>query len=78
MIDEGVTEISGNKPVNPSGGLLAKGHPTGATGIAQICELVWQLRGEAGQRQVKDPKIGLAHCVGGGWAEACGVNILKK
>lgn len=78
LIDEGATEITGHMPVNPSGGLLAKGHPVGATGIAQICELVWQLRGQAGQRQVNNPKVGLAHSIGGGWAEACGVNILKK
>jgi acetyl-CoA acetyltransferase len=65
LIDEGRTEITGPIPVNPSGGLLAKGHPVGATGVAQICEIFWQLRGEAGKRQVADPKIGLTENGGG-------------
>lgn len=65
LIDEGKTELSGKIPVNPSGGLLAKGHPLGATGVAQVAEIVWQLRGEAGKRQVSDTKVGLTHCVGG-------------
>lgn len=47
------------KPVNPSGGLLSRGHPVGATGLAQIAEIAWQLRGEAGERQVKNAKVGL-------------------
>jgi len=75
LIDEGITEIGGRIPVNTSGGLLSKGHPLGATGVAQICELVWQLRGQAGQRQVKDPKLGLAHTQGN---QACCINMLKK
>ncbi|HVA78162.1 MAG TPA: thiolase family protein [Candidatus Binataceae bacterium] len=65
LIDEGTTEITGRIPVNPSGGLLAKGHPVGATGVAQICEIFWQLRGEAGKRQVRNPKIGLTENGGG-------------
>jgi benzoylsuccinyl-CoA thiolase BbsB subunit len=65
LMEEGVFNITGRIPVNVSGGLLGKGHPTAATGIAQICELVWQLRGQAGQRQVNHPKAGLAHCCGG-------------
>lgn len=65
LIDEGVTEINGRIPVNTSGGLLAKGHPVGATGVAQICEVYWQLRGEAGKRQVNQPKIGLTENGGG-------------
>ena len=65
LIDEGRTEINGKIPVNPSGGLLAKGHPVGATGVAQICEIFWQLRGEADQRQVANPKIGLTENGGG-------------
>ncbi|HUY27701.1 MAG TPA: thiolase family protein [Candidatus Binataceae bacterium] len=65
LIDEGTTEITGRIPVNPSGGLLAKGHPVGATGVAQICEIFWQLRGEAGKRQVHNPKIGLTENGGG-------------
>ncbi|MFX0125706.1 MAG: acetyl-CoA acetyltransferase [Candidatus Hodarchaeota archaeon] len=51
-IRNGETEITGRFPVNPSGGLKARGHPVGATGVAQLCELVWHLRGEAGERQV--------------------------
>jgi len=52
-------------PVNPSGGLKAKGHPIGATGTAQITELTEQLRGEAGERQVEDARVGVAHNLGG-------------
>lgn len=63
--EEGRTSLEGEIPVNPSGGLKARGHPLGATGVAQIVELVWQLRGEAEDRQVKDARIGLAHNVGG-------------
>jgi benzoylsuccinyl-CoA thiolase BbsB subunit len=64
-IEEGVNEISGRKPINPSGGLLGKGHPLGATGVAQIREIVLQLRGEAGRRQIEGARIGLAHNRGG-------------
>ena len=52
-VEEGVTRLDGDLPINPSGGLKARGHPVGATGVAQIAELTWQLRGEAGGRQVK-------------------------
>jgi acetyl-CoA acetyltransferase len=65
LVDEGVTALGGRVPVNPSGGLLAKGHPVGATGVAQVCELFWQLRGEAGSRQVAGAKVGLAENGGG-------------
>jgi acetyl-CoA acyltransferase len=78
LIDDGVTEIGGRIPVNPSGGLLAKGHPVGATGVAQICEIFWQLRGEAGKRQVANPKIGLTENGGGmvrGEAAAMSVHV---
>ena len=82
FIDEGETELTGKIPVNPSGGLLAKGHPLGATGIAQVVEIVWQLRGKAGKRQIPDAKVGLAHCVGGVVdgldLGACTVHILKR
>lgn len=54
--------------VNPSGGLLAKGHPLGATGVAQMVELMWQLQGRAGKRQSNAPRIGVAQCTGGGIA----------
>ena len=73
---EGRTEISGDIPTNTDGGLLAMGHPFGATGIRMIHETVTQLRGEAGQRQVKDPKVGLAHCSGAG--DISTIHILKK
>lgn len=62
--------------VNPSGGLLSKGHPIGATGIAQMCELVWQLRGEAGARQVEGARVGMQHNVGLGGASI--VTVLRK
>ncbi len=65
LIDSGYTELTGNLPVNTSGGLLAKGHPIGATGVAQICELFDQLRGEAGDRQVQGAKLALAENGGG-------------
>ena len=74
--DEGYFEIDGTLPVNLSGGLLAKGHPTGATGVANLYEICTQLRGEAGQRQLKKPSIGLAHVIGLG--SACGIHILEK
>lgn len=64
-VEEGLTEIDGKIPINPSGGLKSKGHPVGATGIAQVVEVVTQLRGKAGERQVKDAKIGLTHNLGG-------------
>src|SRR5579884_2438539 len=58
-------DLGGRRPINPSGGLLGKGHPLGATGVAQVVELVRQLRGEAGVRQLADVTVGLAHCRGG-------------
>ena len=61
----GVTALGGQIPVNPSGGLKSKGHPVGATGIAQIREAVLQLRGEADGRQVKDARWGLTQNMGG-------------
>lgn len=82
FIDSGAPELKGRCPVNPSGGLESKGHPFGASGIAQVIELVWQLRGQAGQRQVSvSPKLAFAE-VHGGWvapeAAAIGVAILKR
>jgi acetyl-CoA acetyltransferase len=59
------TWLGGELPVNPSGGLLSRGHPVGATGIAQVCELTWQLTGRAEARQVTGAKVGLAYCKGG-------------
>jgi len=75
-VKEGATGLNGSLPVNPSGGLKSKGHPVGATGIAQICELFWQLTGQAGKRQVDDPTIGMAHNIGGFGNNAV-VTVLK-
>jgi acetyl-CoA C-acetyltransferase len=66
----GCTALTGSKPINTSGGLKAKGHPVGATGVAQICDIVIQLRGEAGERQVAKHEIGLAQNLGGSGATA--------
>ncbi len=74
--EEGLTEIGGKIPVNTSGGLKAKGHPVGATGVAQAVEITLQLRGEAGKRQV-NADIGLAHNVGGSGGTAV-VHIFSK
>ena len=65
LLEDGITEIGGKLPVNTSGGLLSKGHPVSASGVAQIAELVWQLRGQAGERQVANARVGLAHVIGG-------------
>lgn len=75
-IENKITTLDGELPVNTSGGLKAKGHPVGATGVAQIVEIVEQLRGTAGKRQVKNAKIGLTHNVGGSGATAV-VHILE-
>ena len=66
LLEDGETSIGGRIPVNPSGGLLSKGHPIGATGTAQIVEVIRQLRGQCGSRQVEGAKGGLTHCTGGG------------
>jgi acetyl-CoA acetyltransferase len=63
---DGNPEMNGALPVNPSGGLLSKGEPLGASGLGQVVELYWQLRGEAGRRQVANAKVALAHTVGRG------------
>ena len=67
---DGETALGGRVPVNVSGGLISKSHPLGATGVAQFCELVWQLRGEAEGRQVEGAKVALAHSQGGTGLEA--------
>jgi acetyl-CoA acetyltransferase len=76
LIDTGETALGGRVPVNVSGGLLSKGHPLGATGIANIYEVTTHLRGEAGARQVEGAKIGLTHVVGMG--SACAIHVLEK
>jgi acetyl-CoA acetyltransferase len=79
--ESGATALNGKIPINPSGGLLSRGHPIGASGLAQIYELVMHLRGEAGKRQVRNAKIALAENGGGniGMGEAAmGITILEK
>jgi acetyl-CoA acetyltransferase len=76
FIDSGAPWRDGSLPVNVSGGLLSKGHPIGATGVANVYEVVTQLRGEAGDRQLDDPQVGLTHVIGLG--SACCVNILER
>ena len=76
LIDDGDVALGGRIPVNVSGGLLSKGHPLGATGIANIYEVSTHLRGEAGARQVEGAKIGLTHVIGLG--SACGIHVLEK
>jgi acetyl-CoA acetyltransferase len=81
FFDSGATGLRGKKPVNPSGGLSSRGHPVAATGLAQIAELTWQLRGQAEERQVDRPRWALAQN-SGGWLEgepaACNVHILER
>lgn len=78
---KGVSALGGRQPINPSGGLLSRGHPLGATGVAQIAEIVWQLRGRAEGRQVEGASLGLVETMGGGVAgvdgNACVVAILE-
>ena len=75
-VERGLTSLGGKIPVNPSGGLKAKGHPVGATGVAQAIEIVSQLRGEAGQRQVEGARVGLAQNMGGSGGSSV-VHILE-
>ncbi len=76
LIDDGEVALGGRVPVNVSGGLLSKGHPLGATGIANLYEVSTHLRGEAGKRQVEGARIGMTHVIGLG--SACGIHILEK
>jgi acetyl-CoA acetyltransferase len=75
-IDEGWTALGGRIPVNVSGGLLSKGHPLGATGIANLYEVSTHLRGEAGKRQVPNARFGMTHVIGLG--SACAIHVLEK
>ncbi len=75
-VEDGLTSLSGKIPVNPSGGLKSKGHPVGATGVAQVAEIVTQLRGEAEQRQVEGATVGLAQNMGGSGGSSI-VHILE-
>jgi benzoylsuccinyl-CoA thiolase BbsB subunit len=79
LLDSGATSLGGRIPVNPSGGLLSRGHPVGATGAAQAVEIVRQLEGRAGKHQVEGAKVGVTHATGGGMAGfdhgACSIHI---
>ncbi|MFE0131495.1 lipid-transfer protein [Streptomyces sp. NPDC059037] len=76
LVESGATTYGGRWVVNPSGGLISKGHPLGATGIAQVAELTWQLRGQAEERQVAGARVGLAHNIGLGGAAV--VTLLRR
>jgi len=82
LLESGATTLGGRVPVNPSGGLLSKGHPIGATGAAQVVEIVRQLRGHCGARQVANARLGLSHATGGGISGfdhgACSIHIFKR
>jgi benzoylsuccinyl-CoA thiolase BbsB subunit len=82
LLREKATWVGGKIPVNPSGGLLALGHPLSASGVRNICEIVLHLRGQAGERQTPNAKVGLAHMLGGAVssleAGACGIHILAR
>jgi benzoylsuccinyl-CoA thiolase BbsB subunit len=82
FLESGATRIGGKVAVNPSGGLLAKGHPIGATGAAQIVEIVRQLRGECGPRQQPNARVGLSHATGGGISGfdhgVCSIHIFSR
>ena len=80
LLRSGATTLGGRVPVNPSGGLLSRGHPLGATGLAQVEEIVTQLRGESGIRQVAGARIGITHCVGGfvdGYVASSSVHVFE-
>ncbi len=72
-----MTALGGKIPVNTSGGLKSKGHPVGATGVAQAIEIVEQLQGRAGERQVKDAHVGLAQNMGGSGASSV-VHVFQR
>ncbi|MDO8532890.1 MAG: thiolase family protein [Dehalococcoidia bacterium] len=76
LVDEGVTEMTGRTPVNTTGGILSCGEPVGASHLRQVHELVLQLRGDAGPRQVKSAKVALGHVFGAGGN--CAITILKR
>jgi len=81
-VERGEANIGGRLPINPSGGLIGKGHPLGGTGVAQVVEVVRQLRGESGDRQIDGARVGVAHCRGGKAVgiegAACTVQILVR
>jgi acetyl-CoA acetyltransferase len=82
LLHSGATTFGGTVVVNPSGGLLAKGHPVGASGAAQVTEVFWQLLGRAGPRQVEGAAVAMTHVTGGGISGldhgACAVHIFER
>jgi acetyl-CoA acetyltransferase len=76
LLERGTFNLGGSLPVNTSGGLMSRRHPLSATGLAQIAEVVWQLRGECGVRQIQGAKVGMCHCLGAGGN--CAITILKR
>lgn len=82
LLDSGATSLGGKRPVNPSGGLLSRGHPIGATGVAQAVEITRQLQGRAGDHQVEGARTGLTHATGGGIAGldhgACSIHVFAR
>ena len=77
LVEEGVTALTGKHPINTSGGLISMGHPIGPTGVGQIAEILWQMRGECGQRQIPKPaRYALAHMVGAGGV--CVIHLLRN
>jgi len=76
LLERGTFDLGGKLPVNTSGGLISRRHPLSASGLAQIAEIVWQLRGEAGPRQVAGARLGMAHCLG--TPGNCTVTILRR
>jgi benzoylsuccinyl-CoA thiolase BbsB subunit len=81
-LKSGASSLGGKQPVNPSGGLLSRGHPVGPTGVVQVCEIVRQLNGRSGAHQVEGAKVGLTHATGGGVSGmdhgACSIHIFAK
>jgi acetyl-CoA acetyltransferase len=77
LVGDGVSSLNGKHPINSSGGLISMGHPIGPTGIGQIAEILWQMRGECGARQIKKPvNLAMAHMVGAGGV--CFIHLFKK
>lgn len=82
LLRSGATSLGGKQVVNPSGGLISRGHPVAASGVAQICEITRQLQGRSGAHQVEGARVGLAHVTGGGVSNfehgACAVTLLQR
>ena len=77
LVEDGTTSLTGKHPINSSGGLISMGHPIGPTGVGQVAEILWQMRGECGKRQIKKPvNWALAHMVGAGGV--CVIHLFKK